>query len=103
MLTEKQRMLLNLYLVENNGSKEIAEQMYFPNQRSVKDELQKIISRILTLGIAMDIEDLDVYNGDTEHDMWVDFDYHQNTGELSDDFTAEDLYEHYDDLDDDLY
>ena len=29
-------------------------------------------------------EDLDVHNGDAEHDMWVDFDYNENSGELSD-------------------
>ena len=35
--------------------------------------------------IAMDeYEDLDVHNGDAEHDMWVDFDYNENSGELSD-------------------
>lgn len=25
-------------------------------------------------------DDLDTYNGDTEHDMWVDFDNYENTG-----------------------
>ncbi len=28
-----------------------------------------------------DYDDLDSYNGDVEHDMWVDYDYYQNTGE----------------------
>lgn len=32
------------------------------------------------------LDDLDQYNGDTEHDMWVDFTYHENTGELADEF-----------------
>ena len=27
-------------------------------------------------------EDLDAYNGNVEHDMWVDYDYLQNTEEL---------------------
>lgn len=27
-------------------------------------------------------EDLDAYNGNVEHDMWIDYDYHQNTEEL---------------------
>ena len=27
-------------------------------------------------------DDLDTYNGDPVHDGWVDFDYHENTGEL---------------------
>ena len=30
-----------------------------------------------------DYDDLDAYNGDSEHNMWVDFDYNENTGELS--------------------
>lgn len=30
-----------------------------------------------------DINDLDTYNGDPVHDGWVDFDYNENTGELS--------------------
>ncbi|MBD5316470.1 MAG: hypothetical protein HDS11_02205 [Bacteroides sp.] len=25
-------------------------------------------------------KDLDTYNGDAEHDMWVDFDNYENTG-----------------------
>ena len=29
-----------------------------------------------------DFDDLDTYNGDTEHDMWVDNTFHENTGEL---------------------
>lgn len=29
----------------------------------------------------MDIVDLDTYNGDPEHNMWVDFDNYENTGE----------------------
>lgn len=31
-------------------------------------------------------DDLGTYNGDAEHDMWVDYDYHANTGELDDRF-----------------
>lgn len=27
-----------------------------------------------------EFEDLETYNGDTEHDMWVDFDNYVNTG-----------------------
>lgn len=26
------------------------------------------------------LDDLDTYNGDSEHDMWVDFDNYENTG-----------------------
>lgn len=31
-------------------------------------------------------DDLDTYNGYAEHDMWADYDYHANTGELDDRF-----------------
>jgi hypothetical protein len=42
----------------------------------------------------MDYDDLDEYNGETEHDMWVDYDYNANTGEL--DYIDDDS-EEYDD------
>lgn len=32
----------------------------------------------------------DMYSGDAEHDMWVDFTYHQNTDELDELFDDED-------------
>lgn len=32
-----------------------------------------------------DYDDLDIYNGDAEHDMWVDYDYHINTDVLPED------------------
>ena len=41
-------------------------------------------------------DDLGTYNGDTEHDMWVDFDYHENTGELSELFEDSDLDQYID-------
>ena len=28
-----------------------------------------------------DYEDLGSYNGDVEHDMWVDYDHYRNTGQ----------------------
>jgi len=31
----------------------------------------------------MNYDDLDAYNGNTEHNSWVDFEYHESTGELS--------------------
>lgn len=37
------------------------------------------------------MEDLDIYNGDAEHDMMVDYDYHINTDELPEVINAEDL------------
>lgn len=46
------------------------------------------------------MEDLDQYNGDAEHDMWVDFDYHENTGELSEYFDDSDLAAYVDNLND---
>lgn len=46
------------------------------------------------------LDDLDQYNGDTEHDMWVDLTYHENTGELADEFDDVDLDEFVDNIDD---
>ena len=43
-------------------------------------------------------EDLETYNGNVEHDMWVDYDYQENTDELSEWFnddsepTSDDIY-----------
>lgn len=45
-----------------------------------------------------EIEDLDNYNGDTAHDMWVDFDRYENTGE-PEYFEDSDLDEYIDNLD----
>lgn len=45
-------------------------------------------------------EDLDAYNGDTEHDMWVDFDYNENTGELSGIFDDTDIDSYINNLND---
>lgn len=38
-----------------------------------------------------DYDDFDTYNGDAEHDLMVDYDYHINTHELPEVFNAEDL------------
>lgn len=35
------------------------------------------------------MEDLDTYNGNTEHDMYVDYDYNENTNELEDLFNED--------------
>ena len=45
-------------------------------------------------------DDLDTYNGDAEHDMWVDFDYHENTGELPELFEESDLDNNLNNLND---
>ena len=45
-------------------------------------------------------EDLDAYDGDTEHDMWVDFDYNGNTGDLSGLFEDTDIDHFIDNLND---
>ena len=42
-------------------------------------------------------ENLDLYNGDTVQDMWVDYDHYQNTGE-PDVFDEEDIDEIVDEL-----
>ena len=42
-----------------------------------------------------ELDDLDVYNGNSEHDMWVDFTYQENTDELLDFFdedTEDDIW-----------
>lgn len=36
-------------------------------------------------------DDLDIYNGGSEHDMMIDSGYHINTGELSEVFNGEGL------------
>lgn len=46
-----------------------------------------------------DYEDLDTYNGDVVHDMWVDFDNYENTGS-PDVFDEPDLDDFVDTLDD---
>lgn len=47
----------------------------------------------------MDLDNLDIYCGDTEHDMWVDFDSYENTGE-PDVFSAPDIDEFINNLSD---
>ena len=37
-----------------------------------------------------ELDDLATYNGDTEHDMWVDFSTYENTGELGEIFDDSD-------------
>ena len=44
-----------------------------------------------------DYDDLGSYNGDVEHDMWVDYDQYRNTGE-PDVFDEEDIDEIVDEL-----
>ena len=48
----------------------------------------------------MDYEELDTYNGDTIHDMYVDSDYEINTGEIPEVFDEADLDDYIDNLDD---
>ena len=45
-------------------------------------------------------DNLDSYNADSVYDGWVDFDYNENTGELSDLFDETDLDQYIDNLDD---
>lgn len=45
-------------------------------------------------------DDLDAYNGNPVHDGWVDFDYNENTGELSDLFDDHDSDDYIDNLND---
>lgn len=41
----------------------------------------------------MDFDDIDTYNGDAIHDMYVDSDYDINTDELPEVFDKADLYD----------
>lgn len=45
-----------------------------------------------------ELDNLDIYNGDSEHDMWVDFTYQENTNELSDIFSASRVLRDYDEV-----
>ena len=47
-----------------------------------------------------EFDDLDTYNASPVHDGWVDFDYNENTGELSGLFEDTDLDEFIDNLND---
>lgn len=48
----------------------------------------------------MDYEDIDKYNGDIIHDMYVDSEYEINTGELSEVFDEADLDDYINNLND---
>lgn len=50
ILTEKQLIILHLYLMENKGLIEIAEKMNFSDYHIIKEELKIIELRILALG-----------------------------------------------------
>ena len=47
-----------------------------------------------------ELDELDKYNGNTEHDMWVDFTNHEYTGELDDIFDDDNIHDFIDNLDD---
>ena len=50
VLSEEQAIILHLYLWENKGLTEIAEQMHFSDYHIVKDEIKDIELRISALG-----------------------------------------------------
>lgn len=50
VLSEEQVIILHLYLWENKGLTEIAEQLHFSDYHIVKDELKDIELRISALG-----------------------------------------------------
>ena len=59
-----------------------------------------LVNNSQQINLQMDEQDdLDTYNGDTVHDMWVDFDYYENTGN-SDVFDEDNLDDYVDNLDD---
>lgn len=47
-----------------------------------------------------ELDNMDAYNGDAVHDMRVDFDFHENTGELSDTFDDTDIDQFIDNFND---
>ena len=50
ILNEEQRIILHLYLAENKGLMEIAEQSHFAHYTIVKEELKEIELKISALG-----------------------------------------------------
>lgn len=48
-----------------------------------------------------DYDDLNTYNGDTEHNMWVDFDNYENTGspDVFDESDLDNLIDNHNDWD----
>lgn len=50
ILSEEQRLILHLYLFENKGLMEIAEQLNFDNYHIVKEELKVVELKISALG-----------------------------------------------------
>ncbi len=46
------------------------------------------------------LDDLGTYNGEQEHDSWVDFTYKENTSELSELFDDSDIDQFIDNLND---
>lgn len=47
-----------------------------------------------------ELENLENYDGDEVHDMWVDYTNHEYTGDLEEYFDDEEIDEDYDDVDD---
>lgn len=47
-----------------------------------------------------ELDDLSTYNGETEHDLWVDFTNYEYTGELREFFEDSDVEKYIDDLED---
>ena len=50
ILNEEQRIILHLYLAENKGLMEIAEQLHFAHYTIVEEELKEIELKISALG-----------------------------------------------------
>ncbi len=50
ILSEEQAIILHLYLWENKGLMEIAEQLHFSDYHIVKDEVKDIELRVSALG-----------------------------------------------------
>lgn len=70
------------------------------NQKDVNPEIYLIIIIDRNQRKMETFDNLDSYNRDPEHDMWVDLDYQENTGELSDIFDDADIDEYVNNLND---
>ncbi len=91
-------MILHLYLMENMGYMEIAEKCNFQIIKSSK--MNQKTQNLKSQPQHNSMDDLETYNADPVHDGQVDFDYNENTGELSDLFEETDIAQYIDNLND---
>lgn len=101
ILSEEQCMILHLYLMENKGLTEIGETMPSQVIKSLRMNWRTLNSEFYLWDNIMDeLNDLETYNSNPVHYGWVDLDYNENTGELSDLFEDTHLDQYIDNLKD---